>query len=74
MLKLIPSVQNQASCPALKESAYDTHPYCYVVNGACTLGPQNWIALYDVLEFKDLASWDGVKQVNTILAYLIFYI
>ncbi len=57
MWRLIPAVASGATCSALKQTGFDTHPSCYVENGVCTtiLGSfTNLIALANVLELSDV--------------------
>ncbi|KAK2868020.1 hypothetical protein FQN49_003232 [Arthroderma sp. PD_2] len=45
--KLVPYAtgQKEASCEAIKEHAFATHPACFIDNGLCTLPPSDWLVI-----------------------------
>jgi len=62
---LVPIAQNDAgnvTCASLKTTAFSTHAPCYVKEGLCTLSPQDWVAIFEVVGVSALISnWDAFK-------------
>jgi outer membrane protein OmpA-like peptidoglycan-associated protein len=40
-------------CPEVKESAFDSHPFCYVYSGLCSLSPVEWGKILGVIDSED---------------------
>ncbi|KAF2470214.1 uncharacterized protein BDR25DRAFT_304149 [Lindgomyces ingoldianus] len=54
--------EQAASCPALKEFAFATHPGCYVSSGVCALPPTDWDNIISTVSLKELfGSVDALK-------------
>ncbi|KAM5461826.1 hypothetical protein MferCBS49748_007028 [Microsporum ferrugineum] len=54
--KLVPyaTSQKRASCEALQEYAFATHPPCYIDNGLCTLPPSDWLVILHTVGVEGL--------------------
>lgn len=53
------------TCPALKDTAFGSHPHCYVSSGVCTLGPSDWLVIIETVSPKDL--FGGVDNLKAVL-------
>ncbi|OCK80568.1 hypothetical protein K432DRAFT_404586 [Lepidopterella palustris CBS 459.81] len=50
------------TCPALKKTAFGTHPTCYVDSGVCTLPVGDWGVIVETVSLKELfGSMDALK-------------
>jgi len=53
---------NATTCQALANQAFATHAGCYIDNGLCSLGLQNWVAILEIVDIKTLfQSWHSFK-------------
>ncbi|KAH8695271.1 hypothetical protein BGW36DRAFT_382419 [Talaromyces proteolyticus] len=69
--------QSFASCSALNDYAFGTHPKCYVQSGLCTLPPSDWEAIvFKIVGLNTLfGSWDALKAtVETAVGCEEFYL
>lgn len=63
-LALVPYAidNNPTTCQALENQAFETHAGCYVDNGLCALGLQDWSAILKIVDITTLfQSWDAFK-------------
>lgn len=57
---LIPDVNGSETCAQLERKAFGTHAKCYLQNGLCTLEPEDWVAIVEIVQFETLFdSWDA---------------
>lgn len=54
-------------CPRVKQSAFDSHPDCYVLHGVCFLDPKEWYEIWNVIDPED----NDLKQVLLTGVYCI---
>ncbi|KAK1231201.1 hypothetical protein PQX77_005727 [Marasmius sp. AFHP31] len=63
---LVPELEKPSgpnACEKLEDKAFDTHAGCYVESGLCTLSPQDWFAIMEIVGLKSLfGSWDALEQ------------
>ena len=64
---LLPELEKPPSgtdaCKKLEDKAFGTHASCYISSGICTLSPQDWITIVDIVGLKTLfGSWDALEQ------------
>ncbi|KAF4610711.1 hypothetical protein D9613_007295 [Agrocybe pediades] len=53
-----------ADCKALEDQAFDSHSVCYLQNGLCSLEPQDFVAIVEIVGVQGLfGSWDSIKEV-----------
>lgn len=53
---------NATTCEALEDHAFGTHARCYVDNGVCKLGIEDWEAILEIVDIETLfQSWDAFK-------------
>lgn len=63
--KLVPFATGKQStnCEKLRSFAFGTHSDCYVDNGVCVLGPDDWLKIFQTVGINTLfGSWDAFKQ------------
>ncbi|KAF9267522.1 hypothetical protein L218DRAFT_822519, partial [Marasmius fiardii PR-910] len=50
-------------CNELKDTAFDSHPRCYISSGVCELTIKDWVTILQVVGLKTLfANRDAVEQ------------
>lgn len=63
---LVPYATTESTtCSALKDTAFASHPHCYVASGVCTLGPSDWLVIVETVSPKDL--FGGVENLKAVL-------
>ena len=66
---LVPYATTETTtCPALKDTAFASHPDCYVNSGVCTLGPKDWEVIITTVSLKDL--FGGIDNLKAVLQTL----
>lgn len=66
---LVDYVYEDAACPAIKKSAFESHVGCYVDHGFCDLSLEDKAKISGTVIWDALTSIDGVNQsVSTLLA------
>ncbi|KAJ3977939.1 hypothetical protein EV361DRAFT_876085 [Lentinula raphanica] len=59
--KVVPAGQgDKRACQALKDKAFSTHAPCYLTSGLCSLPPEDWVVIVEVINVRTLfSSWDA---------------
>ncbi|VDI04204.1 Hypothetical predicted protein [Mytilus galloprovincialis] len=68
--KLISKYQKNVNagdkCEELKSYAFDTHVNCYLNCGFCNIYKSNLGALHSVFKYRDMLSWNAVRQLTSV--------
>ncbi|KAE9400137.1 hypothetical protein BT96DRAFT_658648 [Gymnopus androsaceus JB14] len=53
-------IESKEACKSLEEKAFSTHAPCYLTSGLCSLSPEDWIVIVEIIDLKTLlSSWDA---------------
>ncbi|KAJ4478803.1 hypothetical protein C8J55DRAFT_536400 [Lentinula edodes] len=60
-IPVVPTTTGSISaCKALEDKAFSTHAPCYLSSGLCSLPPEDWLAIVEIIDIKTLLSgWDA---------------
>ena len=75
-MALVPdAIGPETTCQALEDQAFGTHAGCYVDNGMCTLGVNDWSAILQIVDIRTLfQSWDAFEAtIETAVECVEFY-
>jgi len=58
---------NGGSCDAVREKAFASHASCYKTSGFCQLPVSDWRRIFHVIDWTDLLSAVGLRQIGMTL-------
>jgi hypothetical protein len=57
------AIDSATSCDDIWNTAFDSHPQCYIENGFCSLSPWDIAQVVWTIDTKDFLSQDAARQV-----------
>lgn len=65
--ELEPFAKTGADCNAIRATAFASHGPCYRKSGFCALPTSDWLKIFQTIDWVDLLSGEGLKQIGNTL-------